>query len=857
MSGEKSRIRLRPRTREGLAATSISSSRGPPRRKKPSPCVFPFLYLFLGLFANPCVSYDRTPSVHELSSSSASYVESASGSESDGDLVHPADLLDSLPAKSPKDAKPQKRPVDAMDVDEEVATPPPKKAHRSSNKGSAVSNAAESSSKPAEHLAPHPLARPKASAVPSLSEPLSGPHRSGGASSSAAASRSKTQVVDLETIEIEEKLQINDSFDFDVRRTSADGISRMYEFYTQDAEEIGKEYKRVEARDPDGFLRRVEYFSREGFALSRTGEWLLSFGETIGNLVSFYNAVLLVFIAFQYRYSLVEPLDALPSDPDDPVFLDTRDAFPPFDGEPHASMAAYEDAWNKYKLALAKHDASESEKETAFLEKQRVKFSEWKERAHAYRDRIPTVHQYQSSRILMYIEERKRAVAEFETRLNTLGCYILFRVHAQHLVVSQFASPPPLPVPVPRARGKAMSAEPDIAVLEQGSNSGSDDLPLSVQRKSKGKKKAIAESRESRGKSRAGSEGEDEVDPEIITCTVKVKKGERQLAVELTGPQNEYDSQLWHDRNDLFVIDAPTTSTGGNKIVTHTYPYDENHLRFSGTWKRRIALSSLPARTGCVRCLLADNECVRLHYGDETPTAVCTHCRADNATCELSPVEFDWEMTDAALPDVNAEWMELQLSLMLKIANEVGGVGTTEHLLVRFMRHLRSLGTDRDVLEARRAIFGSENSSVAGGKSRHRAHSSSRGGGDSESNDSGTEVEGGKGGEDGDVLMGQDKGSADNEPLLMASASASGRLSPPSAVRLTMDSVEIPSCAIRPSVTSPGDPRQMFSPMPPRQSSGSRASPPKQPQAALLSPPVAVSPALSLHLRESRSPPRL
>jgi hypothetical protein len=213
----------------------------------------------------------------------------------------------------------------------------------------------------------------------------------------------------------------------------------MYEFYTQ---EIGKEYKRVEVRDLEGFLRTVEYFLREGFALSRTGEWLLSFGETIGNLVLFYNAVLLVFIAFQYQYSIIEPLDALPSDPDNPVFLDARNpqlrwkqythnVFPPFDGEPHASMDAYEDAWNKYKLALAKHDASESERETAFLEKQRAKFSEWNERAHAYHERIPAIHHYQSSRVLMYIEERKRAVAEFEMHLNTLGCYVLFRVCAQ------------------------------------------------------------------------------------------------------------------------------------------------------------------------------------------------------------------------------------------------------------------------------------------------------------------------------------------------------------------------------------------------------------------------------------------
>jgi hypothetical protein len=142
-----------------------------------------------------------------------------------------------------------------------------------------------------------------------------------------------------------------------------------------------------------------------------------------------------------------------------------------------------------------------------------------------------------------------------------------------------------------------MSAEPDIAVLEQESNSGSDDLPLSVQRKSKGKKKAVATPREPREKSRERSEDEGAGESEVITCTVKVKKGKRNVAVELTGPKNEYDSQLWHDRNDLFVINAPTTSTGSNKIVTHAYPYDENHPRFSNTWKRRIALSSLPART--------------------------------------------------------------------------------------------------------------------------------------------------------------------------------------------------------------------------------------------------------------------
>ncbi|KAJ7870842.1 hypothetical protein B0H13DRAFT_1896024 [Mycena leptocephala] len=745
-----------------------------------------------------------TPSVHESSGLSASYVESASGSSSDDDLVDPADLLSSFPAKSPKDTKPKKRSVDAMDVDEEVAAPPPKRAHRSGNKGSAVLNTAESSSKPVECPAPRPVPRPKASAVPSISEPLAGPRRPSGASSSAAAPRSKTCVVDLETIEIKENLQLDDSFDFEVHRTNVDGISRMYEFYTQDAEEIGKEYKRVEAKDPQGFLRTVEYFSRQGFALSRTGEWLHSLGETIGDLVSFYNRVLLVYVAFQYRYGIVEPLAPLPSDPEDPIFLDardpqprwrqyTRDAFPPFDAEPHVSMDAYENAWNSYKLALARHEASESEKETAFLEKQRAKFSEWRERA-----RVPL---------------RVKTV-------SLIADFLLPRLLSRPAVPLS-VSPPPLPIP--RTRGKAMSMEPEIAFLDGGSVSGSDDQLLSVLRKSKGKKKAVVASRGSREKSRAGSEGEAEVEPEIITCTVKVKKGKRQSAVELTGPRNEYNSQLWHDRNDLFVIDAPTTSTGGNKIVTHAYPFDENHPRFSSTWKRRITLSSLPARTGCIRCLLADNKCVRLRYGDETPTAVCTHCRADNATCELSPVEFDWDLTDTTLPDVNTEWMELQLTLMLEIADEVGGVGTTERLLVRFLRHLCSSGTDRDVLEARRAIFGSENSSVAGE--------------DSDSNDSGTEVEGGKKDDERDVAMDQEKGSGNDEPPLTASADASGRSSPPSvpSVRLTMDSVEIPS-----------DLRHMFSPSPPRRSSGSRASPPKLPQAALLSPPVAVSPALSL-----------
>ncbi|KAJ7915939.1 hypothetical protein B0H13DRAFT_1871681 [Mycena leptocephala] len=651
-----------------------------------------------------------------------------SGSESDDDLVDPADLL-APSQRNPQRNKTQKRPVDAMDVDEE---------------GSAVSNAAESSSKPVERPAPRLL-------------PVKGVCRPFSPSLLVLAVRWRVFLRCRSSVQTRSSIwrpstsretQINDSFDFDVRRSSVDGISRMYEFYTRDAEEIGKEYKKVEARDPDGFRR------------------------------------------------LVEPLDALPSDPDDPVFLDARPAAPLETVHPRRflpSTASRTPQWRTRARGTSiswrwRNDASESEKETRF----------WRSRgrARAYREKIPATNTV--SRVLTYIEERKRAVAN-SRRALTCGLLhssvraqfegedrVLDRVFsarpAQALAASQFASPPRHHLRQFLVRGARRC---QLSLISPSSSRGrilgrtiSLVGPAQVQREEEG----VVASRESREKSRAESEGEPEVDPEIITCTVKVKKGKRQSAVELTGPKNEYDSQLWHDA---------TTSLDASVAFWQTT--------------------------------------------NETPTAACTHCRADN-TCELSPVEFDWEMTDAALPDVNAEWMELQLTLMLEIADEVGGVGTTERLLARFMRHLRSMGTDQDVLEA-------ENSSVAG-KIGHRAHSSSRGGEDDETDDSGTEVEGGKGGEDGDVSMGQDKGSQTTSlRSRRARALLGDRLPRPRPPSLTMDSVESLRARFA-LLASPGDPRRMF-PQRRRANRPGRGLPSKA-LSRPSSPPVVVSPALSL-----------
>ncbi|KAJ7849893.1 hypothetical protein B0H13DRAFT_1905998 [Mycena leptocephala] len=341
--------------------------------------------------------------------------------------------------------KVEKCPVDTMDVDDKPAAPPPKKVNRSGKGVSAVLNTAESSSQTKEQ----PLPRPKNSSTRAPAERAPDLHRPSGGlpigcsiASTLPVPRPKTRVVDLESITIEENLQIDNSFDFEISHARPSEFRRMYTLHIQDAEEIGKTYKAVEARDPHGFRKTMEIFATEGFALSCTGEWLLSFGETVGNLVAFFNAICLIRAAVQYRYGTLEPLDPLPTDPDHPIFLDaqdpqprwrqyTREVFPPFNGQQYLSMGNYDEVWMEYKAALAKHEESESAKEAAFMERQWSKFSEWKKRTKEYRDKIPGLHQYQSERILAYIEERKGVLAELETRMNTLGCYILYHLCAQ------------------------------------------------------------------------------------------------------------------------------------------------------------------------------------------------------------------------------------------------------------------------------------------------------------------------------------------------------------------------------------------------------------------------------------------
>jgi hypothetical protein len=98
-------------------------------------------------------------------------------------------------------------------------------------------------------------------------------------------------------------------------------------------------------------------------------------------------------------------------------------------------------------------------------------------------------------------------------------------------------------------------------------------------------------------------------------------------------------------------------------------------------------------------------------------------------------------LTDGVLHDINAEFLELQLTLMLEIAEQVGGTGTPERLLARFMHHLRIMGTDEDVLQTRRTIFGSINSSPATSKFQFRPNPMLREEGDNRTDNSEMEVE--------------------------------------------------------------------------------------------------------------------
>jgi hypothetical protein len=241
-------------------------------------------------------------------------------------------------------------------------------------------------------------------------------------------------------------------------------------------------------------------------------------------------------------------------------------------------MRKYDEAWTEYRRAFAEHEASENRKEAAFTAKQKAKFSEWEERVRIYCEKIPEIHHHQSQCILVYIDRREQVIGEVEHRLNTLGCYILFRIRAQFehedqalestfppLLSSQlpYRWPPRAPAMPPAAstsqnRGKVVVEAPVIAVLDPAPVSDSDDKPLSASRdgKSKGKGKVIVMPRslsKKKAAERASSEhtasdraesdkGEEsngeEVDP--ITRSVKVKKGRKTVTIDLTGPRNRY-----------------------------------------------------------------------------------------------------------------------------------------------------------------------------------------------------------------------------------------------------------------------------------------------------------------------------
>ncbi|KAJ7831669.1 hypothetical protein B0H13DRAFT_1915344 [Mycena leptocephala] len=370
-------------------------------------------------------------------------------------------------------------------------------------------------------------------------------------------------------------------------------------------------------------------------------------------------------------------------------------------------------------------------------------------------------------------------------------------------------------------------------VLDAAPVSDSDDEPLATSRsaKSKGKgriivvpksssKKKTAEraSSERAASDRAESdEGEEsdseEADP--ITQSVKVKKGRKTTMVDLTGPRNRYNSAEWHTANDLFVYAWPVTASG-SKIATHGYPFDEKHPRFSATWKRQITLASLPVCAffthgkGCMRCYLGRNDCTRLRYGAEPPTGACAHCRADNASCVRCPVEFDWTITDAALPEINAEYFELQQALMLDIAEEVAPAGTTERLLGLVLRQLRLLGTEADLTEAHHAAYGGAFAARPDGRFEYKLSGAFTRGGDDEG--SATEVDEKVEDEENVAMPPASESGVSNEgPPPSSSASASGPSMPPAIlpVRLSLGASDP---APR---RSPGDPGRLFSPTAP------------------------------------------
>ncbi|KAJ7919821.1 hypothetical protein B0H13DRAFT_2320110 [Mycena leptocephala] len=165
-----------------------------------------------------------------------------------------------------------------------------------------------------------------------------------------------------------------------------------------------------------------------------------------------------------------------------------------------------------------------------------------------------------------------------------------------------------------------------------------------------------------------------------------------------------------------------------------------------------LALLALDNAVGTAIAAATGLEATPLNLLPQTVSQICMALTAIEAAAADVSATVSVAL-DSALPNINTEFLELQLTLMLEIAEQVGDTGTTEHLLACFMHHLRIMGTDEDVLQTRRTIFGSVNSSPVSGKFQFRQNPMLREEGDDRTDDSETEVEVRKGDESGDMSM--------------------------------------------------------------------------------------------------------
>ncbi|KAJ7834188.1 hypothetical protein B0H13DRAFT_2370019 [Mycena leptocephala] len=670
MSGDKP-WSLRPRKSDGLAATSIASGysssqeeivEGPPS-------------------ANRVVFTNRT-SARVSSGSSVSYIDSGSGSGSeDDDLPDPATLLAFLPNR---EVQGQKAVVDAMDVDEEPAAPPNKKANRAGKGGSAVSNA-ETPLKAKER----PLPRPKFSGA-----------RSTGNATWILDARLLLAPVPSTLTRSSSRKPCASTIPFDLNQPfRAVGYIPHVRVRHPGRRGDGRTYKPLEAKDPATFRKTMDYFSMPGFALSRTGEWLHSNGGSLPELVILQHPPFIL-VTVRYRYGAIDPMEPLPSDPNHQIFFD---AFPPFDGQRHLVMNKYDEAWAEYRRKFAEHEASENGKEAAFTARQRPRIRNGRSAAHLPRE-DPEVHKHQSQRILEYIGLRQKVLSDVEHRLNTLGAISYSGFARNSTTRSALGSPrshhrraaDSVVLAQPR---KGCCGAPAIAVLEAAPASDSDDEPLSASRdaKSKGRKKAAERASSERAASdhAESDEGEqsdgEEEDP--ITRSVKVKRGGNGTILE------------WHAANDLFVYAWPTTASG-NKIVTHGYPFDEKHPRFLGDVEapdnsRQPSSARLLYAWQGMRAVLLGTE--QLYspalWGGASNRSVRPLPRGQRVLRSL-PVEFDWRYNG------NAEYFELQQALMLDIAEEVAPAGTTSASLASYSVNFACLVRGRPNGGASRSLRG-------------------------------------------------------------------------------------------------------------------------------------------------------